>query len=82
MSHCLNSCQLRKQLQNKESKVNKLKEVLDHLDDLEYVLQPTPPPGSCDEEISCEEMIQTTLSEARQLLVRLAHGSEKCNSEE
>ena len=36
MSHCLYSCELREQLRNKESKVNKLKEVLDNLDDLEY----------------------------------------------
>ena len=36
MSHCLYSCELRDQLRSKESKVNKLKEVLNYLDDLLY----------------------------------------------
>ena len=81
MSHCLYSCQLRVQLRNKESKVNKLKEVLDHLDDLEY-FNPHRHQEVVTKKSVMNEMIQTTLSETRQLTVRIAHRCEKCNSGE
>ena len=81
MSHCLYSCQLREQLRNKESKVNKLKGVLDHLDDLEY-FHPHRHQEVVTKKSVVNEMIQTNLAEARQLIVCITHGCEKCNSEE
>ena len=36
MSHRLCSCELRDRLRSKEMKINKLKRVLDHLDDLKF----------------------------------------------
>ena len=66
---------------NKESKVNKLKGVLDHLDDLEY-FHPHRHQEVLTKKQVVNGMIQSTLSEARQLIVRIAHGCEKCNSEE
>ena len=81
MSHCLYSCELREQLRNKESKVNKLKEVLNDLDDLEY-FQPHRHREVETKKSKVNEMIENTLSKARQLIVRIAHGCEKCNPEE
>ena len=81
MSHCLYSCELREQLRNKESKVNKLKEVLNDLDDLEY-FQPHRHQEVVTKKSIVNEMIENALSEARQLIVRIAHGCEKCNPEE
>ena len=81
MSHCCYSCQLREQLRNKESKVNKLKGVLDHLVDLEF-FHPNRHQEVVTKKTLVNEMIQTTLAEARQLTVCIAHGCEKCNSEE
>ena len=76
MSHCLYSCDLWVQLRNKESKVNKLKGVLDHLDDLEY-FHPNRHQEVVTKKSVVNEMIQTTLSEARQLIVRIAHVTQK-----
>ena len=72
MSHCQSSCELWDQPGSKESKVNKLKQVLDDLDNLEF-FQP-----NCHREVEVKtaivnEMIEKTLTEARQLLVRIAH---------
>ena len=47
MSHCRSSCQLREELRNKESKVNRLPWWFG-------ILPPAPSQGSCDEEISRE----------------------------
>ena len=81
MLHCLYSCELQEQLRNKESKVNKLKEVLNDLDDLEY-FQPHRHQEVVTKKSVVNGMIENTLSEARQLTVRIAHGCEKCNLEE
>ena len=81
MLHCLYSCELQEQLRNKESKVNKLKEVINDLDDLEY-FQPHRHQEVETKKSIVNEMIENTLSEARQLIVRIAHGCKKCNTEE
>ena len=73
MSHFLYSCELQEKLRNKESKVNKLKEVLNDLDDLEYFQLHRHQEVETKKSI-VNEMIENTLSEARQLIVRLAHG--------
>ena len=81
MSHCLNSCVLRDQLRSKETKVNKLKRVLDHLDDLKF-FEPHRQQEVEAKNAVVNEMIKKTLMETRQLLVRIAHGCQKCNLEE
>ena len=81
MSHCQYSCELRDLLRSKESKVNKLKQVLNDLDDLRY-FQP-----NCHREVELKmtivnEMIEKSLTEARKLIVQIKHGCEKCNPKE
>ena len=81
MFHCRSSCQLREEFWNKESKVNKLKGVLGHLDDLKYFHRHRHQEVATKKSV-VNKMIQSTLSEARQLIVCIAHGCKKCNSEE
>ena len=81
MLHCLSSWELWDQLWSKESKVNKLKQVLDDLDDLKFFQLHRHREVEVKTSI-VNEMIKKTLTEARQLLVRIAHGCEKCNPEE
>ena len=73
--------ELRDQLRSKESKINKLKQVLDDLDDLRF-FQPHRHQEVEVKTAIVNEMIEKSLTDARQLLVRIAHGCEKCNPEE
>ena len=81
MSHCLYSCELRDLLRSKESKVNKLKQVLNDLNDLRY-FQPHRHREVELKTAIVNEKIEESLTEARQLIVQIAHGFEKCNPEE
>ena len=81
MSHCQSSCKFRDQLRSKESKVNKLKRVLEDLDDLKF-FQPHRHREVEMKTAIVNKMIGKALTEARQLLVRITHGCEKCNPEE
>ena len=81
MSHCKSSCELRDQLGSKELKVKKLKQALDDLDNLKF-FQPNRHREVEVKTAIVNEIIEKTLMEARQLLVRIAHGCEKCNPEE
>ena len=81
MSHCLYSCKLRDLLRSKESKVNKLKQVLNDLDDLRY-FQPHRHREVELKTAIVNKMIENSLTEARQLIVQIAHGCKKCNPEE
>ena len=81
MSHCLYSCELRDLLRSKESKVNKLKQVLNDLDDLCY-FQPHRHREVELKTAIVNEKIEESLTEARQLIVQIAHGCENCNPED
>ena len=81
MPHCQYACDLRGLLRTKESKVNKLKQVLNDLDDLRY-FQPNHHREVELKMSIVNEMIEKSLTEARQLIVQIAHGCEKCNPEE
>ena len=81
MSHCKSSCELRDQLGSKELKVKKLKQALDDLDNLKF-FQPNRHREVEVKTAIVNEIIEKTLMEARQLLVRIAHGCKKCNPEE
>ena len=78
MSHCLYSCELRDLLRSKESKVDKLKQVLSDLDDLLY-LQPHRRREVELKTTIVNEKIEESMTEARQLTVQIAHGCENCN---
>ena len=65
MLHCLYSCELRDLLRSKESKVNKLKQVLNNLDDLHY-FQPHRHGEVETKKSIVNEMIENSLTEARQ----------------
>ena len=64
MSHCLNTCELRDQLRSKETKINKLKRVLDHLESLES-LEPHRRQKVEIKNSVINELIEKTLTEAR-----------------
>ena len=78
MSHCLNTCELQDQLRSKETKINKLKQVLDHLESPES-LEPHRRQEVKAKNSFVNELIEKTLTEARQLLVSIVHGCERCN---
>ena len=78
MSYCLNTCKLRGQLRSKETKINKLKRVLDHLESLESLAPHRRQEVEAKNSV-VNELIEKTLTEARQLLVSIAHGCERCN---
>ena len=74
-------CDLRDLLRIKESKITKLKQVNDDLDDLCYH-EP-----ARHQEVEAKMSIvnkrnQDTLAEARQLILRIAHGWEVCHPDE
>ena len=81
MSHCLYSCELRDLLRSKESKVNKLKQVLNDLEDLRY-FQPHRHREVELKTAIVNEKIEESMTEARQLTVQIAHGCENCNPED
>ena len=59
-------------------KINKLKRVLDPLDDLKF-FEPRRQQEVKAKNAVVNELIEETLTEARQLLIRIAHGCERCN---
>ena len=71
MLHCKSSCELREKLRSEESRVNKLKQVLDWLDDLRFY---QPHRHREVEMKTVNEKIEYSLTEARQLLVRIDTG--------
>ena len=59
-------------------KINKLKRVLDHLDDLKF-FEPRRQQEVKAKNAVVNKLIEKTLTEARQHLVHIAHGCERCN---
>ena len=78
MSHFLSSCELRDHLRSKEMKINKLKRVLDHLDDLGF-FEPRRQQEVEAKNPVVNELIRDTLTEARQLLIHITYECERCN---
>ena len=76
MPHCQSDCDLRGLLRTKESKVNKLKQVLNDLDDLRY-FQPNHHREVELKMSIVNEMIEKSQTEARQLIVQIAHVTPK-----
>ena len=79
MPPCYHDCDLRDLLRTKETKINKLKQILNDLDNLCFH-QP-----HCHREVVkkmtiVNEMIEKTLAEARDVIIQISHGCKKvCN---
>ena len=80
MPLCKQSCVLRLLLRAKESKIDKLKEVKNNLEDLLY----HQPHRHQEVELKTtviDNMISNSLTEAREITTRIAHGCEDCTPE-
>ena len=78
MPSCYQNCDLRTLLRAKETKINKLKEVLSDLDDLCF-FEPHRYQEVLTKMAIVKEMIEKTLAEARDVIFQIAHGCEVCH---
>ena len=78
MPFCYQNCNLRDQLRAKETKINKLKQVLRDLDDLCF-FEPHHYQEVLTEMAIVKEMIEKTLAEARDVIFQIAHECEVCH---
>ena len=78
MPSCYQNCDLRDQLRARETKINKLKQVLSDLDDL-CSNEPHRYQEVLTKMAIVKEMIEKTLAEARDVIFQIAHGCEVCH---
>ena len=79
MSPCKQSCALRNLLRAIESKIGKLKETKNDLEDLLY-FQPHSHQEVEMKTAIVDNMISNSLTEAREITTRIAHGCEDCTT--
>ena len=80
MSPCKQSCALRNSLRAIESKIVKLKETNNDLDDLLY-FQPHRRQEVETKTAIVDNMLSNSLTEAKEIKTRIAHGCENCTPE-